>query len=487
MSPANLALAPGVTIEAVPVQPTGSGSRDPAVLLNDDALLLDNRPLADFSYARTYDTYDGPGPDRDLDWYAISLPGPMVVNCVEMTTGFPYRDGGWWTSLQVDVRRAVDEDWETLTPRQILPPLDLRDSRRERRPFATHVIVFDEIVVTAVRLSGRPGGSARFTSLARLGLYDRDLSRWNPASVPPPPVPALYRVISPLTIWNLSDDLVKLTGLSVSTPLMDFYLDDDRFQSFWSRALRGPVESPDLWLLIGEAVGWEALSRQTPGNDIQRMSPHIRAGYLGVLAVAVAPVLVRGEVLAEITTGPVILRDTFDIAAHRRIASEYDIPWEVYRAAMDRTPRMTREQLDGAAGLIGTIAQTIATLVDSLDRLRARDSMASSRRAAVARRAIDYMEDHLEDAVGVAEVARALGLTPSYFATQFAAETGRSPSDVLIGLRLERAKRYLTHTSMTVMEVCVTLGYSPSYFSRLFRRHTGQSPGRFAREQRADQ
>ncbi len=484
MASTNLALAPGVEISAVPVQPTGSGARDPAVLLNDDALLLDNRPLADFSYARTYDTYDGPATRPGTDWYAVSLTEPVSVNCVEMTMGFPYRDGGWWASLQIEVLRPDGDDWEPVTPTRITPPLDLADSRRDRRPFATHVIVFDPVVVVAIRLIGTPGGSARFTSLARIALYDRDLSRWNPATVPPPPVPALYRVIPPLTIWNLSDDLVKLTGLSVGTPLMDFYLDDDRFQSFWSRSLHGPTDAPDLWLLIGEAVGWEALARSRPAAETGRLTPHIRPGYLGALAMAVAPVVVRGQILAELATSSVILEDDFQIALHRRIAGECGIPWPTYQAAIDRTPRMTQEQMEGAAGLIGTIAQTIANLVDSLERLRSHDAAITSRRTAMARRAIDYMEEHLEDQIGVAEVARHFGLTPAYFATQFLAETGRTPSEVLIDLRLQRARQYLTHTSMSVMDVCVSLGYSPSYFSRLFKSHTGSSPGQYARTYR---
>jgi len=484
VSSVNLALESGVTISVISTHPTGSGARTPTVLLNEDALLLDNCPLADFSYGRTYDTYHGPASSSEPDWYVVSLPNAASVNCIEMTMGFPYRDGGWWTSFEVEKQDPGSDHWASLTPVQIIPPLDLSDSRCDRRPFTTYVIVFESVVVSAIRLIGTPGGSARFTSLARLALYDRDLSRWNPASVPPPPMPALYRAISPLAIWNLSDDLVKLTGLSVGTPLMDFYLDDDRFESYWSRAVHGPADAPDLWLLIGEAVGWETVSRSRRADDAGRLAPHIRLGYLGALAAAVAPVVVRGQVLAELATGSVILQDSFDPALHQRIAGQYEIPWERYQAAIDRTPRMTQEQLDGAAGLIGTIAQTIANLVDSLERLRSHDAAITSRRTALARRAIDYMEDHLEDAIGVAEVARYFGLTASYFATQFLAETGRTPSDVLIDLRLQRARQYLAHTSMSVMDVCVTLGYSPSYFSRLFKCRTGSSPGTYAREHR---
>ena len=57
--------------------------------------------------------------------------------------------------------------------------------------------------------------------------------------------------------------------------------------------------------------------------------------------------------------------------------------------------------------------------------------------------AIDYMQLNLEEPVGVAEVARALAVSPTYLGVVFRRHTGRSPSDFLIDLRLERAREYL--------------------------------------------
>lgn len=102
----------------------------------------------------------------------------------------------------------------------------------------------------------------------------------------------------------------------------------------------------------------------------------------------------------------------------------------------------------------------------------------------IIKQAIRFMQDNLENSIGVAEVARFVALDPSYFCRLFTDQTGCNPRDFLMDLRLERAKYYLAHTEMSVMDVCVALGYSPSYFSRLFKRQVGCTPGQYAQRSR---
>jgi len=76
-------------------------------------------------------------------------------------------------------------------------------------------------------------------------------------------------------------------------------------------------------------------------------------------------------------------------------------------------------------------------------------------------------------------------LTMPYFSTLFTEEMGQHPSDYLISLRIERAREYFTHTTLSVVEVSHKLGYDASYFSRLFKRHTGYAPSHFSSLKRA--
>jgi AraC-like DNA-binding protein len=94
--------------------------------------------------------------------------------------------------------------------------------------------------------------------------------------------------------------------------------------------------------------------------------------------------------------------------------------------------------------------------------------------------AVTFMQENLEEAISVADVAQAVYLSPSYFCRVFTEQTGHNPSDFLMELRLERAKEYLVRTDMSVTDVSVALGYNPSYFSRLFKSRVGCTPGQYA-------
>jgi AraC-like DNA-binding protein len=477
----NLALRSAAHIAVSVPHPTGGAARDPRVLLNETAHRLDGHPLTDFDQRRTYDTYDGQNRAAGPDWYALTFSDPVLVNCLEMTMGFAYRNGGWWTSLAVEAQDG-DGHWRPVEHLGITPPYQFEDSRGER-PYQTYALTFDAVTARGVRLIGQPGGLDQFTSLARIALYHRDLSRWRPAPyLDATPVPELFRLISPQVVWDLSASLSKLTGLTINLPLMEFYLDADRYQQCWQAMRRTYQGEPELWFLIGETIGWDIWntidSEDDPGGARE---PHVRLSFHDSLAHAVAPVVVGGRVLGELISHAVIVRDRLDWSWHRQFARECRIPWATYRAAVRRSPQLTMEQLDGVATLMGLIANTIATLVYRLDRAHQDLERRSEGHKQIVRQAIDFMQEHLEEAIGVADIARAVALSPHYFSDLFAEQTGQSPSEFLINLRIERAKEYLTHTRMSPTEVSLVLGYSSSYFWRLFKRRTGSTPARYAR------
>ncbi len=492
----NLALGSDVSITISLTRPTGGGARSAQVLLNETACYLDGRPLADFGQEKTFDTYDGQNLANGLDWYAIDFGSPTTFNCLEMTMGFAYRDGGWWTSLNVEVRLASDDDWLTVSGLAITPNYNFANARAERRPYEAYVLTFNEITAVAVRVIGQSGGLAQFTSLARLAVYHRELSHWNRAAQTSPPIPYVFQLISPQIIWDLSENLSKVTGLSIDFQLIEFYLDEVRYKQFWKRIGRNYQGEPDLWFLVGDVVGWDTWNRLNRPDERPRSTlatePIVRISFHDTLASAFAPILINNQVIGQITTYQAILKDTFDWDWHRRHAEERGIAWTEYQAAIDRSPHMTLEQLEGVAGLMGMIANTIANLVHrnlslehELNGARQTAGQRALQRKEIVRRAIDFMQENLESSIGIPEVAACVALSVPYFCTLFTEQTGRNPSDVLIDLRLERAREYLAHTTMSVMDVCVALDYSPSYFSRLFKRRMGCTPGQYAHRMRS--
>lgn len=93
------------------------------------------------------------------------------------------------------------------------------------------------------------------------------------------------------------------------------------------------------------------------------------------------------------------------------------------------------------------------------------------------KRAIDYVEAHLNNPVSLADVASAAGLTRMHFAAQFRAATGMRPHEYLLRRRIERAQEMLVGTSMPLVDIALSVGFqSQSHFTRVFKRYVGQPP-----------
>lgn len=482
----DLFLIPGTTVSVTPKRPIGGGSHDPAILLGNDVEDLDGQPLPLFDVRSAYDTYDGRNTASDPDVYIVSLPRPVELNTLRMTMGIPYRDGGWWTSFRIEYRRG--DRWEPVRSPTSHPEYPSHDSPVDRRPYTPYVITFDDIRTDGVRVVGRPGGIAQFTSIARLSGYFLDLTRWNPLDEKAYPFPLTYSLISPATVWDLSENLAKATGLDVMCSLLEYYLDAERYALFWNRLSPAYKGEPPLWFLAGETMGWERRNTLEPtaitpiGGDERIV---VRRFFNGVLADASVALFADGIPLGHLVTSEVILSECDDEKHHRDLATMVGIPWKQYVKAADRMMRMSATQLEGIAGLMHTIGQLLVdhahrniVLSRRLDR-HLGDGGSQSRPSKNVRRAIDWMESHLEDGISVDDVAAAVSLTHQHFSTVFKQEVGTTPVEFLTDLKIRRAKELLQIPAMSVLDTAVALGFSQEYFSRLFKRRTGISPDRY--------
>lgn len=82
-----------------------------------------------------------------------------------------------------------------------------------------------------------------------------------------------------------------------------------------------------------------------------------------------------------------------------------------------------------------------------------------------------------------AQLARLSGYSPDYFGRLFRRFTGRTPLEVLIDARIDKAKKLLGYSDLNVGQIAESLGYHNIYFfSRQFREKTGISPQAFRRQ-----
>src|SRR6266540_4649488 len=92
-------------------------------------------------------------------------------------------------------------------------------------------------------------------------------------------------------------------------------------------------------------------------------------------------------------------------------------------------------------------------------------------------RAKDLADSRYFDPVGVADLARAAGLSRAHFSREFRRTFGEPPHVYLLTRRLERAAALLKTTDRSVLDICLAVGLqSVGSFTTSFRRAYGMTP-----------
>jgi YesN/AraC family two-component response regulator len=96
-------------------------------------------------------------------------------------------------------------------------------------------------------------------------------------------------------------------------------------------------------------------------------------------------------------------------------------------------------------------------------------------------RGIAFIESHFDNKdLKLEDVAKYVDRNPSYFSHLLISKTGRGFTDILLGIRMKEAKRYLHESSKPIKEVALLVGFhNPNYFSRIFKEVVGLSPREF--------
>lgn len=95
----------------------------------------------------------------------------------------------------------------------------------------------------------------------------------------------------------------------------------------------------------------------------------------------------------------------------------------------------------------------------------------------LAQRICEYIESHLEQKIGLEDLAAMAGLSTHHFARAFHQSVGEPPHSYLLSRRLERVERMLRETQLPLSEIALATGFSDqSHLARHFRRRTGMPP-----------
>ena len=98
------------------------------------------------------------------------------------------------------------------------------------------------------------------------------------------------------------------------------------------------------------------------------------------------------------------------------------------------------------------------------------------------RRVVEYLNAHLSERVGLAQLAALVGLSQSHFSRAFKASTGMAPYRWQLDGRIRRAQALLLDTRASLVEVAESTGFADAvHFGRTFRKFTGTTPAAWRR------
>ena len=93
---------------------------------------------------------------------------------------------------------------------------------------------------------------------------------------------------------------------------------------------------------------------------------------------------------------------------------------------------------------------------------------------------LKYIHGFFTDKISIPYLAGLENLSNSRYVTVFKSQTGKSPNEYIIELRLQLAKGLLNNTNMSIKQISQRVGYADQYFfSRIFKKYLGISPQKY--------
>jgi two-component system response regulator YesN len=184
-----------------------------------------------------------------------------------------------------------------------------------------------------------------------------------------------------------------------------------------------------------------------------RLSSNRQDGFLYGQNIALQITLLSGQLLLEL-----------GISSPEFVAKEKEL-WQQFLA---------KETLVELLSLLEEYLKEVCTLIREKRNGKSRD---------LVERVQAIVEQCYAENLTVVDIGRKVYLTPTYVSLLYKQETGKTITDYLTHVRMEKAKEMLRDPRTKFYDVCTSVGYAdPSYFTKLFKKVVGMTPSTY-REQ----
>lgn len=130
--------------------------------------------------------------------------------------------------------------------------------------------------------------------------------------------------------------------------------------------------------------------------------------------------------------------------------------------------------MDSEEELLAWLGALLSRVLDSLAALGAPGPHAACQRA------LAHMRRHFSGPLTRGDAARAAGVSVSHLSRLFRRHAGCGFAEMLIRMRVNKARELLARTDKELCLVALECGFADqSHFQNVFRRATGETPGRY--------
>jgi YesN/AraC family two-component response regulator len=103
------------------------------------------------------------------------------------------------------------------------------------------------------------------------------------------------------------------------------------------------------------------------------------------------------------------------------------------------------------------------------------------------KQSLNYIHKNYRKQITLEEVADIVALSPTHFSKLFKGDMGIGFSAYINQLRLQKAKKLLEESELSLAEITQNVGYSnQQYFSRVFKEYNHMTPGQYRRIHRSN-
>lgn len=264
-------------------------------------------------------------------------------------------------------------------------------------------------------------------------------------------------------------------------------------QSFGEMTICGAAFEPNFGSFITSAQLVVALHKSAPyelrWREIDKEKKRIvRPGTIHITPVGISTYMEWGDARPEIVALAIDQTMVLRIVESAGMNPATPLPTALaIRDAMIRQlVEACEKEMNGMNGRMFT-ESLVTTLVTHIYRTYTTASQAIIVKGGLTpkqtSRVLAYVQSHMNENIGVGDLAAVVGLSAHHFTETFKRTLGITPYKYVVNQRIEKAKKLLKGGKQSVAKIAKIVGFqSHTQFSASFRKMVGVTPAQFQRQ-----